>query len=138
MRRQKRGAKSPIGEILCARMSEFAETLLITRAPKEARAKLLEVRRIIRATAPEAVEGISYRIPYYNYHGALVWFAAFKNHIGIFLRPPVIAEHKRDLKGYETTKSAVHFSMNKPLPVELIRKLIKARIAKNEAPREKK
>jgi uncharacterized protein YdhG (YjbR/CyaY superfamily) len=110
----------------------------IKAAPKEARAKLLEVRRIIKATAPEAVEGISYRIPYYNFHGALVWFAAFKNHIGIFLRPPVIAEHKRELKGYETTKSAVHFSMNKPIPAELIRRLIKARIAKNEAYGEKK
>jgi len=105
----------------------------IRAAPKESRAKLLQLRRIIKATAPGAKEGISYRIPYYDYYGALVWFAAFKNHIGIFLRPPVIAEHKHELKGYETTKSAVHLPMNKPLPVTLIKKLVKARIAKNKA-----
>jgi uncharacterized protein YdhG (YjbR/CyaY superfamily) len=107
----------------------------IRAAPKKSRSKLLQLRRIIKATAPGAEEGISYRIPYYDYYGALVWFAAFKNHIGIYLRPPVIQEHKHELKGYETTKSAVHFPMNKPLPVTLIRKLIKARIAKNKAAR---
>jgi len=105
----------------------------IRTAPRETRAKLLQLRKIIKATAPQAKESISYRIPYYNYHGALVWFAAFKNHIGIFLRPPVIEEHKHDLKGYVTTKSAVHFPMDKPLPADLIRKLVKARMAKNRA-----
>jgi len=104
----------------------------IKAAPKEARAKLLQLRKLVKTTVPSADEGISYRIPYYNYYGALVWFAVFKNHIGIYLRPPVIEEHKHDLRGYETTKSAVHFPMNKPLPTRLIRKLIKARIAKNK------
>jgi len=80
-----------------------------------------------------AEEGISYRIPYYDYYGPLVWFAAFKNHVGIFLRPPVIEEHKHELKSYVTTKSALHFPMDKPLPEPLIRKLVKARIAKNKA-----
>jgi uncharacterized protein YdhG (YjbR/CyaY superfamily) len=103
----------------------------IEAAPREARAKLLQLRRVIKATAAGVEEGISYRIPYYDYKGALVWFAAFKNHISIFIRPPVIEEHKHELKGYETTKSAVHFPMDKPLPVTLIRKLVKARIAKN-------
>jgi uncharacterized protein YdhG (YjbR/CyaY superfamily) len=105
----------------------------IKGVPKEARAKLLQLRRLVKATAPGAKESISYRIPYYDYYGALVWFAAFKNHIGIFLRPPVIEEHKHELKGYVTTKSAVHFPMNKALPTMLIRKLIKTRIAKNKA-----
>ena len=105
----------------------------IKGVPKEAHAKLLQLRRLVKATAPGAKESISYRIPYYDYYGALVWFAAFKNHIGIFLRPPVIEEHKHELKGYVTTKSAVHFPMNKALPTMLIRKLIKARIAKNKA-----
>jgi uncharacterized protein YdhG (YjbR/CyaY superfamily) len=107
----------------------------IKAAPKESRAKLLQLRRIIRATAPRAREGISYRIPYYDYDGALVWFAAFKNHIGIYLRPPIIEEHKSELAGYVTTKSAVHFSMNKPLPIALIKKLVNASIEKNKAAR---
>jgi len=110
----------------------------IRAAPKESRTKLLQLRRITKAAAPGVKEGISYRMPYYNYHGALVWFAAFKHHIGIFVRPPVIEEHKHELKGYETTKSAVHFPMNKPLPMVIIRKLIKARIAMNKAAMEKR
>jgi uncharacterized protein YdhG (YjbR/CyaY superfamily) len=120
-----------------AKMSSAARDVdaYIRAAPRESRAKLLQLRRIIKATAPEAKEGISYRIPYYDYYGALVWFAAFKNHVGIFLRPPIIEEHKRDLKGYETTKSAVHFPMDKPLPATLIKKLVRARIAKNKAAR---
>jgi uncharacterized protein YdhG (YjbR/CyaY superfamily) len=105
----------------------------IRAAPKASRTKLLQLRRTIKAAAPGAKEGISYRIPYYDYHGALVWFAAFKNHISIFVRPPVIKEHKHELKGYETTKSAVHFPMNQPLPIAIIRMLIKARIVKNKA-----
>lgn len=105
----------------------------IKAAPRNARIKLVQLRKIIRAAAPRAEESISYRIPYYNYHGPLVWFAAFKHHIGIFFRPPIIAEHKQELKGYVTTKSAVHFPLEQPLPVALIRKLVKARITKNKA-----
>ena len=118
-----------------ARMSSATRDVdgYVKAAPKEARAKLLQLRSLVKSTAPSAKESIRYRIPCYNYYGALVWFAAFKNHISIFLRPPVIEEHKNELKGYETTKSAVHFPMNKPLPTVLIRKLIKARIAKNKA-----
>jgi len=104
----------------------------IAQAPLEARAKLAQLRKIIRSAVPEAKEGISYKMPYYDYHGALVWFAAFKNHVGIFIRPPIIREHKRELKGYITTKSAVHFQMNKPLPIALVRKLVRAAAAKNK------
>jgi len=117
-----------------ARMSSSPRNLdaYIKTAPKQSRAELLRLRRI-KAAAPNAEEGISYRIPCYDHYGPLVWFAAFKNHVGIFLRPPVIAEHKHELKRYVTTKSAVHFPMDKPLPEPLIRKLVKARIAKNRA-----
>jgi len=104
----------------------------IAKAPLEARVKLAQLRKIIRSAVPEAKEGISYKMPYYNYHGALAWFAAFKNHVGIFIRPPIVQEHKRELKSYVTTKSAVHFPMNKPLPTALIRKLVEARAAKNK------
>ena len=105
----------------------------IRASPKEARRKLVQLRKIIGATAPKAVEGISYRMPYYNYNGTLAYFAAFKNHVSIFIPTPVIEEHKRELTGYETAKATVRFPLDKPLPVALIRKLIKARIAKNES-----
>ena len=109
----------------------------IRAASEKSRVKLLQVRRIVRATAPGAKERISYRMPYYDYHGALVWFAAFKNHIGLFFRPPIIQEHKLELKGYVTTKSSVHLPIDKPLPANMIRRLIKARIAKNNGSKNK-
>jgi uncharacterized protein YdhG (YjbR/CyaY superfamily) len=107
----------------------------IAAAPTETRDKLVQLRKIIKAAAPEAGEGISYKVPYYRYHGALVYFAAFKNHIGFFVPPPIIEEHKLKLKGYETAKATVRFPIGKPLPVALIKRLVKARIKKNEAAR---
>jgi uncharacterized protein YdhG (YjbR/CyaY superfamily) len=98
----------------------------IAAAPKEARAKLVQLRKIVKAAAPKADEGISYKMPYYKYHGALVGFAAFKNHIGFFAVP--VEEHKQELKGYETGKGSVRFPIDRPLPVALIKKLVKSRI----------
>jgi len=105
----------------------------IAAAPKEVRAKLREVRAAIMQVAPDAAESISYRMPYYSYKGRLAWFGLQRAHIGLYLRPPVIAEHERELKGYETTKSAVHLSLDKKVPVSLIKKLVRARMKKNEA-----
>ena len=107
----------------------------IAAAPTGVRAKLVQLRKITKAAAPKADEGISYSMPYYKYHGALVYFAAFKNHIGFFVPSPVVEEHKHELKGYETTKATVRFPIDKPLPVALITKLVKARVRKNEARR---
>ena len=109
----------------------------IAAAPKEVRAKLVQLRKIIKAAAPGALEGISYGMPYYKHHGALVYFATFKNHIGFFVPSPVVEEHKHELTGYETAKATVRFPIGKPLPVALIKKLVKARIKKNEAGRKK-
>ncbi|HUK28819.1 MAG TPA: DUF1801 domain-containing protein [Candidatus Acidoferrales bacterium] len=107
--------------------------IYIRSAPKESRAKLRQLREIIKAAAPTAKESISYRMPYYNYYGALLWFAAFKNHIGFFVRPPIVQNFKMELKGYKTSKGTVQFPIDKPLPVTLIRKLIKARMTINKA-----
>ena len=107
----------------------------IAAAPTGPRGKLGQLRKIIKAAAPKADEGISYKVPYYKYHGALVYFAAFKNHIGLFVPTPIIEEHKLELKGYETAKATVRFPIGKPLPGALIKKLVKARIKRNEAAR---
>jgi len=104
----------------------------IAAAPKEVRGKLKELRTVIRKTAPAAEEKISYGIPYYGYHGRLIYFSAWKNHIGIYIPTPVVKEHARDLKGYETTSATVRFPLDKKLPVTLIKKLVKARMKKNE------
>ena len=105
----------------------------ISSAPKEVQGKLREVRAAIREAAPAALESISYMMPYYSHKGRLAWFGLHKEHIGLYVRPPVIAEHKKELEGYVTTKSAVHFSLDRKIPVPLVKKLVKARMKKNEA-----
>lgn len=105
----------------------------IAEAPQEARSKLQALRATIKKTAPAAEERISYGMPYYGYMGRLAYFAAFKKHIGLYIPTPVIEEHQEALKGYETTKATVRLPMDKPLPVALVKKLIKARMKKNEA-----
>jgi uncharacterized protein YdhG (YjbR/CyaY superfamily) len=105
----------------------------IATAPKETRSKLKELRRAIKETAPAAEERISYRIPYYSYKGRLVYFSAFTKHIGLYVPTPIIEEHKRELKGYETTKATVRLPLDKKLPVMLIKKLVRDRMKRNEA-----
>ncbi len=105
----------------------------IAKAPKEVQSKLKELRKVIRSTAPLATERVSYGMPFYAYKGRLVYFAAFKHHIGLYIAPPVIEEHKKELNAYHTAKATVQFPHEKKLPLELIKKLIKARMKKNEA-----
>ncbi len=92
-----------------------------------------EVRAAIKEAAPTARESISYRMPYYDYRGRLAWFGLHTAHIGFYVRPPVIEEHRKELAGYKTTKSAVHLPLNEKVPVPLIKKLVKARRKKNDA-----
>jgi uncharacterized protein YdhG (YjbR/CyaY superfamily) len=103
---------------------------------RRAKGKLRQLRKAIREVAPAAEERISYGIPYYGYKGRLVYFAAFKKHIGLYVPGPVIEDHKRDLKGFEIAKSTVRFPLDKKLPIALIKKLVRARKKLNEARRE--
>lgn len=104
----------------------------IKTAAKEVQGKLKELRTAIRQVAPTAIERISYRMPYYEYKGRLAYFAFAKSHIGLYIPPPVIEEHKSELKNYKTTKATIRFPIEKPLPIALIKKLIKAKMKKNE------
>jgi uncharacterized protein YdhG (YjbR/CyaY superfamily) len=72
-------------------------------------------------------------MPYYAYKGRLAWFGLHQSHIGLYLRPPVVEEHKKELAGYVTTKSAVHLPLDRRIPVSLIRTLVEDRVKKNEA-----
>ena len=105
----------------------------IASAPKEVRGKLEDIRKAIKEVAPTAEELISYGMPYYDYKGRLVWFAIMKTHIGLYLRPPIIEKHKRELFVYKTTKSAIHFPLDQKLPISLIKKLVRARMKMNDA-----
>ena len=109
----------------------------IQRAEEGAREKLREVRAAILEVAPEASESISYGIPYYEYRGRLAWFGLSSKHIGLYLRPPVIQEHRKELRGYVTTKSAVHLPLDKKIPVTLIKRLVRARMRINDAEAER-
>ena len=92
------------------------------------------MRAAIRSAVPrEATETISYRIPAFKHHGILVWFAAFSDHCSFFPTAAVIEAFKEELKGFSTSKGTIHFPLNRPLPVALIKKIVKARVAELEA-----
>jgi len=89
----------------------------------------------IQAAAPDATEGISYGIPMFKHHGMLVGYAAFKEHCSLFMSTALTQAHKKALAPYQTSKGTIRFTIEKPLPAALVRKLVKARIAQNEARR---
>jgi uncharacterized protein YdhG (YjbR/CyaY superfamily) len=96
--------------------------------------KVLErVRRTIKQAAPDAEERISYRIPLYRQHGDVVGFAAFKNHLSLFITSSDVGERFADeLEGFEVRNTTIHFSVEKPLPEELIEKIVRYRLEQNE------
>jgi uncharacterized protein YdhG (YjbR/CyaY superfamily) len=98
----------------------------------EKRAALERLRKIIRAAVPRAKECISYRLPAFRLDGkGLVWFGAAANHCAIY---GLVGAHKDELKDYDTSgKGTIRFQPANPLPATLVRKLLKARIAKNAA-----
>lgn len=101
--------------------------------PDAAKARLQEMREIIRKAAPEATETISYNMPAFRYKGKiLVYFAAFKNHVSLFPgNSTLIKLFENDLKAYRTTKGTIHFELDKPVPADLVEKLVQFRVREN-------
>jgi uncharacterized protein YdhG (YjbR/CyaY superfamily) len=91
------------------------------------------MRKAIKEAAPDAVESISYGMPFYSYRGRLAWVGLAKAHIGLYLPPPVIELNKKMLVGYETTKSTVRLPLDRGIPFSLVRKLVQVRARMNEA-----
>lgn len=101
--------------------------------PEPARSALNKMRAAIRSAVPaEATETISYRIPAFRHEKVLVWFAAFSDHCSLFPTAAVIEELQDELKGFSTSKGTIHFPLEKPVPVALIKKIVKARVAQSE------
>jgi len=101
--------------------------------PEPARATLKKMRTAIRSALPsDATETISYRIPAFKRKNILVWFAAFSDHCSLFPTASVIAEFKDELKGYSTSKGTIHFPLDKPPPIALIKKIVKARVKQDQ------
>lgn len=107
----------------------------LAKVPQPARATLQKVRAIIRSAAPRgATEAISYGIPAFKYNGMLVAYAAFANHCSFFpASGELLKEFAAELKDYPCSKGTIRFAVDKPLPSALVKKLVKARAAKNEA-----
>ena len=96
---------------------------------------LERIRATVHAAAPGAEEIISYRIPAFKQKVILVWFAVFANHCSLFPTASVIAKFKAELKGYSASKGTLQFPLAKPLPVALIKRIVKARVAEVKAER---
>ena len=99
--------------------------------PIEVQKILEELRTVIKTSAPGAVEKISYQIPTFFLKGNLVHFAAFKNHIGFYPTPGGIQAFKKELSMYKGAKGSIQFPLDKPLPLDLIGKIVKYRVAEN-------
>jgi uncharacterized protein YdhG (YjbR/CyaY superfamily) len=101
--------------------------------PEPARSTLEKIRAAIRSAAPPtATEVISYGVPAFKYKGILVWFAAFSNHCSLFPTASVIEAFKSELKGFQISKGTIQFLTDKPLPVALVKKMVRARVMQQE------
>ncbi len=103
----------------------------ISLQPIEIQGKLNQLRKLIKDNAPDALEVISYNMPAYKLNGMLLYFAAHKNHIGLYPMASGIEAFKDELTKYETSKGTVQFPHNKSLPVTLIKKIIQFRVKQN-------
>jgi uncharacterized protein YdhG (YjbR/CyaY superfamily) len=103
-------------------------TEYINAAPKEARAKLREMRSCIREAAPGADEGLRWGMPAFSYQRILVTFAAFKNHIGFYPTPSAVKAFARELSKFATADASIRFPLEDPLPLDLIRKITAFRV----------
>jgi uncharacterized protein YdhG (YjbR/CyaY superfamily) len=123
----------PVEEwIMAMETAESVDQYLSAIDWQEARVALARLRQIIGEEAPEAKECISYGMPGYKLNGYLLGFAAFKNHCSLF--PGGTAEDfAADLKGFKTSKGTIQFTPDQPIPEEIVRKIVRARVAANLA-----
>jgi len=117
-----------------ATAGEQAVDAYIAAAPKEVQPMLRELRRAIKSAAPKAEEKLSYRMPFYAYHGRLIYFAAHRAHVGMY---PIIGREKdlyaKELKPYMAAKATLQFPIGQPIPIALVKKVVRERAKENEA-----
>lgn len=104
----------------------------INAAPAPVQEKLLQLHNCIRAAAPGATEGLKWNMPAYSYQKILVTFAVFKNHIGFYPMPSAIKAFAKDIAKFKTASGSVQFPLDKPLPIPLIRKIVKFRVKESK------
>ena len=107
--------------------------IYISGFPIEVQEILQQIRAIIKETAPEVVESYAYGMPAYKTNGKpLVYFAGYKNHIGFYATPSGHENFAKELSQYKQGKGSVQFPLNKPIPYDLIREIVKFRVEENE------
>ena len=99
--------------------------------PTDIQVILQKIRKTIKDAAPDAQEAISYQMPTFKFHGNLVHFAAFKNHIGFYPVPSGIEKFKAELSVYKQGKGSVQFPLDQPIPYDLISRVVKYRVEEN-------
>ncbi len=99
--------------------------------PEDVQKLLKEVRRVIKAAAPDAQETINYQIPTFTLQGNLVHFAGFKKHIGFYPTPSATEKFKAELSAYKGAKGSVQFPLDQPIPFDLISEIVKFRVQEN-------
>lgn len=105
----------------------------ISGFPIETQQRLQQIREIIQQTVPKAKEAFSYNMPAFKLRGILVWYAAYKNHIGFYPKSAAIVAFTQALNTFKHTKGAIQFPLNQPLPIELIVNIVKFRVAEDKA-----
>jgi uncharacterized protein YdhG (YjbR/CyaY superfamily) len=103
----------------------------VSKFPKQIQDILQKLRQTIKEVAPQAQEAISYQIPTFKLNGNLVHFAAFKDHIGFFPTSSGVAAFERELSEYKTSKGTIRFPLDRPIPFDLVRKIVKFRVKEN-------
>ncbi len=103
----------------------------IVAQPKNVQPILQRLRQVIHEAAPQSEEAISYQMPALKQSGVLVWFAAFKNHIGFFPKTSAIEAFKDKLGPYKTSKGTIQFPLDKPVPFDLVAEIVRFRVKEN-------
>jgi len=109
----------------------------IASFPVDVQNTLQKLRHVIHKAAPEAQETISYSMPAFKQNGILVYFAAFKNHIGFFPTSSGVAAFQKELSPYDTSKGTIRFPPDRPIPYKLVEKIVKFRVQENLSKKKK-
>lgn len=99
--------------------------------PSSTKALLKKMRETVKEVAPQAEELISYNMPAFRWNGMLVWYAANKQHIGFYPTPSAIQTFAQELSQYKTSKGAIQFPIDKPIPTSVVKKIVKFRVKQN-------
>ncbi len=110
----------------------------IARFPPAVRSRLKAIRGIVRKIAPDAVEKMGYGVAAYELNGMLLYFAGFPRHVGLYPSPSAIRKFQKEIGGLPTAQGTVRFPNDRPLPLALIRKIVKFRVQENRKRETKK